>query len=305
MSKPFLRFEDGKVSLGGKDLMVNSAKLSMDPQLNIERVYGDFDADIVGAKTEFVNFCPNGDLKGQLDVTFFISADTFTEGGTPNTVGRMFEIKDGMSEQPVNRNIVGRYAFDNMFLKSFEFSISPFSVIEATASYDIFGTIRKVPSSRFTKLNVDFAHSMKSFGYMEASGSSSDSAVNSQFEITSLKYKILVDRKVHSSIRASENTSIGTRSDGVLPSRVSIANMESQMDIECNEIIPNLNSYGNQQLGSSSQGLQKSEIQAFLYDLSGNKIARFSTFGRVVQQSYSASEGQQSVASISVREVIK
>ena len=40
MSKPFLRFEDGKVTIGSRDLMVKSANLSIAPKLQTERVYG-------------------------------------------------------------------------------------------------------------------------------------------------------------------------------------------------------------------------------------------------------------------------
>jgi hypothetical protein len=68
MSGPFLRFEDGKISLGGKDLLVQSANLSIAPTLEIERVYGDYDANIAGAKTDFVNFAPMQNLRGQLVV---------------------------------------------------------------------------------------------------------------------------------------------------------------------------------------------------------------------------------------------
>ena len=56
MSKPFLRFEDGKICLGNKDLMVKSANLSVSTSLEPERVYGDYDPEIVGAKTEFIDF---------------------------------------------------------------------------------------------------------------------------------------------------------------------------------------------------------------------------------------------------------
>jgi len=301
MSKPFLRFEDGKISLGGKDLMVRSASLSISPQLNPERVYGDFDVSIVGAKTEFINFSPSSNLKGELQIKFFISASTFAEEGSLNTIDRLFEIKEGMSENPVNRNIVGRYSFDNMFLKSFSFSLSPFSVIEASATYDIYGTIYKIAGTRFQKLDMDFAHSLKSFGSMKASGSSAPS----QFEIASLKYNITVKREMHNSIRSSEHSSVGTHSSGVVPARVSVREIESEMNIECNEMISHLNPYGDQQLISSPEGIENSTIEAFLYDIHGVKIARFKTSGKIHQQSYSIEESKQASGSITIREVVK
>jgi len=56
MSDPFLRFERGKIMVGGKDLFVKSANLSIAPSLQAERVYGDYDPETGGAKVDFVNF---------------------------------------------------------------------------------------------------------------------------------------------------------------------------------------------------------------------------------------------------------
>jgi hypothetical protein len=305
MSGPLLRFEDGKISLGGKDLLVQSANLSISPSLQTERVYGDFDASIVGAKTEFVNFAPVQNLRGQLDITFNISADTFAIDGVPNTIDRLFEIKEGMSEKPVNQNIVGRYSFDNMYLKSFSFDVSPFQTISANASYDIFGSINRTIDRRFHKTEVDFAHSLKSFGRMEASGVDIDVATQRQFEISSMKYSITVGRKIHNTIRAAEHTSTNTNANGVVPARVSVENIEAEMVVECNEMIPLLNAYGDRQSLTTVQGIDDSEVEAFLYDLQGNKIARFPVKGKIQTQSYSISEGQYAKGSITVSEIIK
>ena len=161
---PLLRFEDGKISIGGKDILASSANLSIAPTLEVERVYGDYDPAIAGAKTQFINFAPTQNLKGQLDVSFYISADQFAVDGNPNTIDRMFDIADGMSEASINNNMVGRYSFDNMYLKSFGFDMKPFGIIQANASYDIYGSITKVIDRRFEKNKVDFAHGLKSFG---------------------------------------------------------------------------------------------------------------------------------------------
>jgi hypothetical protein len=160
MSKPFLRFEDGKISLGGKDLMVQSANLSITPTLEPERVYGDLDLSIVGAKTEFVNFAATAGLRGKLDISFVITAEFFKQNNIINSIDRLFEIKDGMSEDPIDGNIVGRYLFDNMYLNNFNFSIAPFQVIQANASYDIYGTILKTADRRFQELSIDPAQTI-------------------------------------------------------------------------------------------------------------------------------------------------
>lgn len=305
MSGPLLRFEDGKIALGGKDLLVHSANLSIAPSLEVERVYGDYDPAIAGAKTQFINFSPTSNLKGQLDISFYISADTFAIDGVPNTVDRMFEIRDGMSELPINQNIVGRYSFDNMYLKSFGFDLSPFQIIKATASYDIYGTIYKTIDRRFHKTNVDFAHALKSFGRIEASGTDIDAAVARQFEISSMKYNINVTRKIYNTIRAAEHTSTNTNANGVVPARVTIENIESEMSLQSNEMIPLLNAYGDRQALTSPEGIADSEVEAFLYDMNATKIARFLVKGKITSQSNSISEGQYATSSISIREVIK
>ena len=307
MSAPFLRFEDGRIQLGGKNLMVSSANLSIAPKLSEERVYGDFDYDLRGAKTEFLKFSPNGILQGQLQLNFYISAETFTVNGNPNNIERMFEIKAGMSDAPINDNIVGRYKFDAAYLKTFGFSLSPYRNIVATASYDIFGTIQRYREARgrFSKAVVDFGHGLQSFGEVKISNTAADTAVGRQFEISNLKYNIIVERKIHSHIRDNEHSSVNTRPQGATPHRITAENIQSEMVVEANEMIPNLNPYGDQQNVSSPFNIPDSTITAFLYGLTGEKIARFSSTGKIQSQSLSINEGDYAKSKITLKEIIK
>jgi len=300
MSDPLLRFEDGKISIGGKDLFASSANLSLAPTLEAGRVYGDYDPAIAGARTQFVNFLPINNLKGQLDVSFYISAEQFAVDGNPNNIERIFDIAGGMSEAPINNNIVGRYGFDNMYLKSFSFDMKPFGIIQANASYDIYGSVTKVIDRRFEKSEIDFAHGLKSFGNVVASAGNQD-----QFEIASLKYTIIVGRKTHNHIRANEDTSINTTPHGAIPVRVSIENIEKEMVLGASEFVDNLNSYGDQQYVSSPESLNDTKIEAFLLSLQGQRIARFSVSGKIHSESMSIQEGQYAKGSITVREIVK
>lgn len=300
MSGPLLRFEDGKIAIGGKDLFASSANLSISPTLEVERVYGEYDTTIAGAKTNFVNFNPTQGLRGQLEVSFFISAEQFAEGGNPNTINRMFEIAEGMSEAPIHDNVVGRYSFNNMYLKSFSFDMSPFQVVRATASYNIYGSVDKVIDRRFNKSGVDFAHSLKSFGGLSASGVSED-----EFEIASLKYNILVNRKVHDHIRANENTRVNTNANGVMPVRVSVESIEKEMTIESSEMLENMNAYGDKQDSTSPFGLSDSRIDAFLLSMNNERIARFSVNGKIQTQSMNIAEGQYAKGNITIKEIVK
>ena len=159
-------------------------------RLKLKEYNGDYDPAIAGAKTQFINFMPTQNLKGQLDISFYISAGVFAVDGNPNTIDRMFDIADGMSEAPIHNNVVGRYSFDNMYLNSFGFDKKPFGIIQANASYDIYGSVAKVIDRRFQKSQVDFAHGLKSFGNIVATGESGD-----EFEVVNLKYNIIVGRK--------------------------------------------------------------------------------------------------------------
>jgi len=300
MSGPLLRFEDGKIAIGGKDLFASSANLSISPALEVERVYGEYDATIAGAKTNFVNFAPTQGLRGQLEVSFFISAEQFANDGNPNTINRMFDIAAGMSEAPINDNVVGRYSFNNMYLKSFAFDMSPFQIVRATASYDIYGSVERVIDRRFNKSEVDFAHSLKSFGGLSASGVSED-----EFEIASLKYNILVNRKVHDHIRANENTSVNTTANGTSPVRVTVESIEKEMTIESSEMLENINAYGDKQDSTTPFGLSDSRIDAFLLSMQGERIARFYANGKIQTQSMNIAEGQYAKGNITIKEIIK
>ena len=112
-------------------------------------------------------------------------------------------------------------------------------------------------------------------------------------------------RKIHSHIRDNEHTSVNTRADGALPHRITAENIISEMTIESNEMIPNLNPYGDQQNLTTPFGIEDSTITAYLYGLTGEKIAKFSSKGKIQGQSLSVSEGDYSKGTITVREVVK
>lgn len=305
MANTFLRFEDGKIRLNGKDLLVQSANLSISPSLQPSRVYGDYDETIRGAATEFINFTPSQGLRGQLNVSFYISADIISV----NSIDRLFELaeigspsfaKKRMSEEPINGNVVGRYSFDNMYLKSFGFDMSPFGLIRANATYDIYGTINKVINTYFQKEETNFAHSLKSFGQIKISNTDS----SDEIEVTSLKYNINVERKTSTLIRKNENTAINTYAGGAVPSRVSAEKIESDVSIECNEMAENINAYGDRQLAGFSNDIPNTEIDVFMYTLGGDRIGKFSCSGKIHSQSMSISEGSSAKSSINIKEII-
>ena len=307
MSKPYLRFEDGKVSLGNKDLMVQSASLSISPTLEPERVYGDVDINIVGAKTEFIDFAPLDGLKGKLDISFMITDELFGYSNGVNAIDKLFDIRDGMGEDPIHGNIVGRYFFNNMYLTSFSFSLAPYRVIQANATYDIYGTILKTVDRRFQELSIDPAHGLKSFGKVKASNTEMSAVNGRQFEVSQMDYSITVGRKVHNNIRDSEHTSLSTNANGVAPHRVSVENIEVEMMIEANDIAQKLSQYGEYHGGNARpvELNRNSSIAAYLYSMNGNRIAKFQCEGKIQEQSVSLGEGNYSRGRVVVKQIVK
>jgi len=280
--------------------------LSIAPTLQPERVYGDFDSSIMGAKTNLIKYAPTNNLKGQLNISFYISSDTIS----PNNVDRLFELVDIadpsnnkriMSEDPIHGNVVGRYSFDNMFLTSFNFEMSPFQLIRANATYDIYGTINKTIDRYFSRSTVDFAHSMKSFGEIKIGNQQS----SEQLKISSLRYNIQAERKTSNRIRENENTAINTYAGGALPCRVSVESIVSEVNIESSDMIENLNPYGDQQLYMSPDNISDSKVDIFLYSLDGYRMSRFSCKGKIHNQSMNISEGSHAKSSITIREIIR
>jgi len=307
MSGAFLRFEDSAISLDGISLMVNSASLSIAPSMQVERVYGDLNFAIAGAKTEFINFRADNHLKGKLELTFYISAETLGYNSIDRffelaEVGSMDSMKTKIDESPINNNIVGRYAFDNMFLTSFSFDLKPFSLIQAKASYDIYGTIKKIPdrTQYYKRVDPDFAHSLKSFGDVMISGETTAE----DFHVTSISYAINAERKTSNRIRGNEHSYIQSSTQGALPFRVSCEKIESSIDIEGNFIADSLNEYGDSQY-INNNNIPNSQVDVFLYSLYGNKVSRFRCSGKIINQSYDISEGSHAVGKISIKEVVR
>lgn len=306
MSKPFLRFEDAGIIISGQELLASKASLSLSTSLNMERQFGEFDPKTGGATVDFVNFAPSDGLVGQLQIEFMVTPEHFNEDGSLNSISRMFKIAEGMSDQPINTNVVGRYAFDNMYLKSFSFSLKPFSIISASASYDIYGTITRTVAKRMSYNKKSFAHGLKSFGNILVSGQSADSAVGSDsFEISSLDYSLEVNRQSHHSIRRNEHTSINTNAGGAAPTRMSVQEIICRSKIIANEMIPNLNSFGDQQDAHFLRKNADTTLDVFLNSLEGERIASFTCSGKISSQESEISEGSLAKSVISLIGVIR
>lgn len=310
MATPLLRFEDGRVIIGGKEILVTSASLSLKNNLAKERVYGDLDIETRGCKVDFLKYHPVNGVQGSLSITFMVSASLLG----PNNVESFLELsmistsagaKKNISEKPINNNVVGRYKFDNMYLKAFGFEMKPFNLIRATATYDIYGTIHSTADRWLTLEDRDFGHSLKSFGSIKITGAEIDSIFSYGFQILSMKYNILVNRKAANRIRENENTGISKYSGGSVPYRVTVEKIEAQAEVTGSELIDDLNAYGDQQRGSQAESLQNSVINLFMYTMNGVKIGNFSLEGKIIGQQMNISEQNPAACQVNFHQVIR
>lgn len=305
MSESFFRFENTKIQIDGKDLMVTSANLSMETSLQSERVYGDYNPEIDGAVTEFVTHSPNVGIRGTLEIQFLISAENFAQNSSPNNIDRFLDIKAGMDEMPINDNVVGPYEFDNMYLQNFGFQLVPFDLVKASARYSIYGSIYKDVAERLVGVSSNFAHSFRSFNDIKINSTSTLGVFGNDFFAKKLQYQINVERKVQTNIANSESSFFSRSADGVVPKRLSVSRIESEMNIESNQMVPELNDRGDQQFSSIYSEKMPSTVTAYLFSMSGDRIASFSCSGRVNSQGFNISEKQNGIANISIKEVIK
>lgn len=310
MSSALLRYEDGRIVIGGKEILVNNASLSLKTNLSKERVYGDFDPNIRGAKTEFVKYHPVDGVTGSLSINFYISSDSFNTNNLDSFL-ELAEIavsggsKKTISESPINDNVVGRYKFDNMYVKSFGFELRPFGLIVANAVYDIYGTIHDTADRWLSLQDRDFAHALKSFGSVKITGAEIDSIFSYGFELLSMKYNILVNRKKGNRIRENENTDIEKYAGGSVPFRISVDRIEAQAEVVGSEMIDNLNTYGDQQRGSQAQSLDDSVINLFIYSMNGQKIGNFSLEGKIIGQQMNIAERAHATCKVNFQQVVR
>ena len=159
-----------------------------------------------------------------------------------------------------------------MYLKSFSFDMKPFGIIQANATYDIYGSVTRVIDRRFQKSEVDFAHGLKSFGNIVASAGGQE-----QFEIAGLKYNIIVGRKVYNHIRGNEHTSLKHNSAWCRSCASNGGKYEKGMTLK--QMVVDNPFFGDQQYGPLLN-LLMIQNRSLSLSLQGERIARFSVSGK-------------------------
>ena len=310
----FLNFESTTIELGGYKLFATDGTVDIKPSLGEGRVYGEFNEKIGGTKTKMHRQAPLAPMEGTLNVNFYITKEFFD---AVLGLDELFDVEN-VTELPIKNNRVGRYVLGDLYLQTFSFSMKPFGVIKASASYLMTGTMYRVrPSYQMTVNDInefDPAHALRSFALVTAGGQdlqSQDflrSGGNEQdyvFEITSLEYNINVERRKSALIRSNENSIINTRAEGATVSRVSVNNMYSEMKIASNDLVDKLNPYGDFQVSTTPFGIQDASVTAYLYSINGERLSKFKSTGKIVAQALQVNKDGMTTANISVKQIIR
>ena len=183
----------------------------------------------------------------------------------------------------------------------------PFSLIEASASYEIFGGVLEVAAGAYTAGDINPADSLKSFGEVIARGINYRTAKEMDMNIITANYRANVKRRFNYTIRANEKPINNYVPGAIMPYRASIESVVVDCSITSNKIIERMNESGHQQQGSQHINTQEMEIKLELYEAKGasEKIAEFSTLGAITSQNLSVSEGSYLMGDLSIQQILK
>ena len=221
-------------------------------------------------------------IVGSLSVNFYIN-----EGNLPNffniTGLALDDTFPPINDQKVT-GFLGDFAFHNAYLTNFQFGISPNSLFQASASFDLYGNLTKDESFTANYYSSEL-YAQQSIPHGQTSQVLGASSIGME-HVTSLSYSISVSRNP-----AYEAPTCSTINDnvGLFPKRVSRGPTTITMSLEAEGINPDL-------LAEGFNG-QKTQVSVDVKDLNyenfeDNSVGLLQTFscnGVVSDQALSVS----------------
>jgi hypothetical protein len=191
-------------------------------------------------------------VAGQLNVNFYLNT-----GNLPaffNITG----LANPSQFPPVNEEritgFIGDFVFDHAYLNSLSFSVSPNSISQASASFSLYGSIRKVEGLTDDYFNCDI-YKQQSIAHGDNTSVVGADSLGIEHPI-GFSYNINVER-----VPSFEAPNVNSSSDvGLVPRRVSKRSSTIQMSVEGEHIDPDI-------LSDGFNGRQ-ANLTAFLRDLS-------------------------------------
>jgi hypothetical protein len=237
------------------------------------------------------NYVSQGPLRGKLDVNFYPNT------GNLQSFFNITGLSDPLAYPPIDEEKItghfGEFIFNDAYLNSFSFSISPNSIIQASASFDIFGELQQ-DSDLLDTYYASADYSQKSIPHGNNSQIVGHSSLGMNHAI-GFSYQITVNRQ------PSYHAPTGAEQDvGLVPHRVSKGSTTISMSLEGDNLDPNILSDGfNGERANLSAILSDLNYQNF-DDNSNGIMNTFTCNGVVTSQSLSVSSQGYLNGSISV-----
>jgi len=242
-------------------------------------------------------YVSSGPVRGEMSVNFY-----------PNTgnLKNFFNIT-GLSDPniypPVDEEritgFLGDFTFDNVYLKSFSFSLSPNSVSQASASFDVYGSLGHVDGLTDNYFSSDL-YDQQSVPH----GQNSEIVGTTSFDMehpVSFNYSMNVDRSVR-----YEAPNINSESTvGLVPERVSKQSSTISLSVEGENLNPDILSDGfNGKEANVKIILKDLNYQGF-EDNSNNVLNTFTCSGVITSQSLSVGSNGYLNGSVNISQSIQ
>lgn len=246
---------------------------------------------------------PSGPAVGSLDVNFYFDSPNLQNFF--NITG-LFDLSD---HPPINeRNVagnLGNFGFERAFLNKLSFSLSPNSISQASASFDIYGEINydeSLTESYFNSADQDYSMHT-SIAHSQNSQIIGTSSFDMNYPIA-CSYSITCSRNANFQVPSSSNID-SQRSLMSVPKRVSNTNTVVNMTVEGEHLNPDILSI--------DKGSKYAELNVILKDLdyqlhqdnSNGFIHSFGCFGTITSESLSVDSQGYLAGSISVSQTLR
>lgn len=180
-------------------------------------------------------YSANNGIKGTLDVNFY------TDTGNLSSFFNITGLSDLTEHPPIDEDPIfgslGDFIFLQAYLTSFNFSLSPNSISQASASFDIYGDLVKSDLLKnFWTNGMEDYYKNKSIAHGQYSAIHGTSSLDLEHPI-SFNYNISVDRSPRYVVPTGE---LKDSTDGILPARVSKKSTTIRMSIEGENFDPEI-----------------------------------------------------------------
>jgi hypothetical protein len=311
----FVNFKRCLVELGNYQIYATSANLSLNTSLARDTRLIGYSQDTAGATINDPRLVPTAGVKGTVSFDFVISSQHFSrDANGKNTIADIFELNRQMSPELTKVGRIGNYRFYNAGLKSFSFNMKPFSLITASAEYEIFGSVSEVVDKALPVDDVNPAEGLKSFGSATANGMTLNDSSTFDVQLISANYRVQATRKFNYTIRANEHPVTKFVPGAMMPYRVSLSTVTIDCSVNSNKIIPNLNEYGNMQNSFDSFDMSEVELSLNLFEArsasnvrgtDSGHLAEFKCIGAVTSQNLSVDSGSYLSGDFNIQQVLK